>query len=476
MARKIKTELAQADECRTPAAYSRREHRVHDRSGARRQRARYGHSTHTPRSRSRIPNRNAQDTCVERDSLFVEDEKHGQDDEDDAWSDCSLEVAIKPEQPEPTSNTLEPASCICPVSKTCPGRDGNLIDCRTLVVEKEWWTQWDRTTKGPPYVRFFCYIPVELIYPSPGPAADPSSGQQATLKHVLELAVYINILRQNPPSTSRRTQIKKIMDWIAAMFTLSLSPEVLQVVTDRKFLFGIGLFLADHNHAFRRLVRLPISIEEDLQILLRKWTIGDGSMVPNRGLLTRNGVRRIDKTYVHYQDPRVYGNNNLINGQRFRSRIQMMRDGGHTRSIAGICGTLEEGAYSIVMGYHNPQQGQFYADIDLGEIIHYCGTALRREVGDKEATNVKDRGGEVARGTTRDTKILKRSIRTKKPVRVFRSSYQASICPHRPMKHLGKYRYDGLYQATSYQRLKKNRGICRFRLQRLPGQGPIREW
>ena len=150
MARHIKKETTQADGYRTPAAYSRREHRVHDRSGARRQRTRYGDSTHTPRSRSRIPHQNAQNTRAERDSLFVEDAKHDDDDEDDAWSDCSLEVAIKPEQPEPTSNSLESVSCICPVSKSCPARDDKLIDCRTLVVEKEWWRKWVSATEGPP--------------------------------------------------------------------------------------------------------------------------------------------------------------------------------------------------------------------------------------------------------------------------------------------------------------------------------------
>ena len=317
---------------------------------------------------------------------------------------------------------------------------------------------------------------MELTFHSPEPAADPSSGQQAIRDDVLRLAVYINRLLRDPPAPKRRNLLRKLEDWTASMFTLSLSPQVLQEITDAKLLDGIKSFLADHNRAFRQRIRLPVSIEEDLKILHRKWTIGDGSMIPRRGLLMRNGVDRVDKHYIHYQNPAVYGNNNLVNGQRFHSRLQMMRDGGHTRPIAGICGNLEGGAYSIVMGYHNPQQGDFYADIDLGDIIHYCGTALRREPGDKEATNVKDQGGEVARGTTRDTKILKRSIRSKKPVRVFRSSYQASICPHRPIRHLGKYRYDGLYQVTSYQRLKKARGICRFRLQRLAGQGPIRDW
>ena len=288
------------------------------------------------------------------------------------------------------------------------------------------------------------------------------------------MAVYINRLLENPPGVRRRNLVTKLEDWVAAMFTLSISPQVLLEITNVNFLLGIESFLANHNKAFRRRINLPITIEEDLEILLRKWKTGDGSMVPNRGLLTRNGGVSIDKVYIHYRKADVYGNNNLVNGQRFRSRIQMMRDGGHTKPQAGICGNLNGGAYAIVMGSYGEQQGRTYADIDQGNNIYYCGPSRKSD--DTETTTIGDQDNEIMQNMALDTRILERSIHTKNPVRVFRSSNQAKICGNRPSKHFGMYRYDGLYEAISYKWLDKEEGVLRVCLRRLAGQGPIRDW
>ena len=132
------------------SAYSRTSDSGRNRGGAQRQKVSYGYRRRedSHRSRSRSPVQARSDS-----PLFISDNEEGDeadddkndehDEDDDAGSSFSLDPNEAP-NPEPISERAE-NNCICPISLTCPARENNLIDCRTLVVEKQWWIE--RTEK-----------------------------------------------------------------------------------------------------------------------------------------------------------------------------------------------------------------------------------------------------------------------------------------------------------------------------------------
>lgn len=163
----------------------------------------------------------------------------------------------------------------------------------------------------------------------------------------------------------------------------------------------------------------------------------------------------------------------------------MCRDGAHGPPIAGIAGTIEGGARSIVMGCHGPETNT-YADRDAGDTIYYMGTALPRKDEDKERTNVKDPvvypecqviPSSTGAHPTNSTTAMMKSYQTGRPVRVFRGSALPEVNEYRPPEG---YRYDGLYRVVSWRLLKKERQIYEFKLERLTdttgiyAQGPLR--
>ena len=125
------------------------------------------------------------------------------------------------------------------------------------------------------------------------------------------------------------------------------------------------------------------------------------------------------------------------------------------------------------------KKNEGYADIDLGNVIEYVGTALRDEEG-LGATNEADPHMHIqgawdqsatAAKPTACTQAMMRSIETGKPVRVIRSWQMCGIVGNRPVKG---YRYDGLYKVIGKTALKERRQIWSFRLKRLGDQGPLR--
>lgn len=232
---------------------------------------------------------------------------------------------------------------------------------------------------------------------------------------------------------------------------------------------------------------VPISIVENLKIIYTKWQHGDLSVLARRGLVQSSGQSQYypDSKWAYTRKADFFGHGHLVNGQTWRLRAEMSRDGAHAPLIAGIYGTVDLGAKSIVMGLHDEPKKEFYADIDQGTRIWYMGTGLDREEGDKEPTNIKDPNqhgsgmihlNEKGADPTYSTKALITSYRTKRPVRVFRSFRLAPIVEHRPVKG---FRYDGLYKVVAYELLKEYRQIYRFELIRLDetedDQGPLRD-
>src|SRR5690242_10284644 len=117
------------------------------------------------------------------------------------------------------------------------------------------------------------------------------------------------------------------------------------------------------------------------------------------------------------------------------------------KTYPGIHGDKDRGTYSIVLssgGYH---------DRDDGDVIEYSGT---------EGSNFEVKAA---------TQSMITSSTLGNHIRVLRSSQLPKSNKHRPSCGL---RYDGLYQIRSYEVMDLERQTYRFKLERIPGQEPIR--
>ncbi|KAF4632302.1 hypothetical protein G7Y89_g5819 [Cudoniella acicularis] len=156
------------------------------------------------------------------------------------------------------------------------------------------------------------------------------------------------------------------------------------------------------------------------------------------------------------KDFRVFGHNGLEVGMCWPMRVAAMRDGAHGAPVAGISGTAAEGCYSIVVS------GEYDdVDVDNGDTLHYS-TA--------NAHDPKDILKPTVDKQNPYTQSLIRSSKTKKPVRVLRTS--KSGWNGRPAKGV---RYDGLYTVVKYEQKTNLKGglYLSFFLKRNDNQPPI---
>jgi hypothetical protein len=152
---------------------------------------------------------------------------------------------------------------------------------------------------------------------------------------------------------------------------------------------------------------------------------------------------------------KVYGHNGLEVGQWFPSRLSTVFAGGHGHSQAGISGAAA-GAYSVVVsGLYE------HLDKDLGTTIYYSGSG----------SHANTDASQPAQSTT-GTKTLHGSIKTRNPVRVFRTSDGRGEWA--PVEGL---RYDGLYWVEGRDLPRNDKGGLyeRFKLVRLPNQPSLQE-
>ncbi|KAF8907031.1 PUA-like domain-containing protein [Gymnopilus junonius] len=135
----------------------------------------------------------------------------------------------------------------------------------------------------------------------------------------------------------------------------------------------------------------------------------------------------------------------------FADRQRCADSGMHRPTQAGIWGSSEYGAYSIVMS------GGYDDDDDEGNKIIYTGTGPANVDQDPHY---------------RDNLSLKISAETKNPVRVIRGAGHNGKRNNSPWAPAEGLRYDGLYVVTRayIDKGKKGNKICRFELVRLPGQ------
>ncbi|KAF9483689.1 SRA-YDG [Pholiota conissans] len=158
-------------------------------------------------------------------------------------------------------------------------------------------------------------------------------------------------------------------------------------------------------------------------------------------------------------DPRFGEIKGVKVGTLFDNRKACAAKGVHSKPMAGISGTVKEGAFSIVLasGYKD--------DKDEGETFIYTGTGGQEDSFSGGGPQVEDQTFDHP-----DNAALKKSVETKRPVRVIRG-------PNRDSKYAPAkgYRYDGLYIVEDAYMGKSKDGyqICQYHLRRLPDLPPL---
>ncbi|KIJ66709.1 hypothetical protein HYDPIDRAFT_108628 [Hydnomerulius pinastri MD-312] len=167
-------------------------------------------------------------------------------------------------------------------------------------------------------------------------------------------------------------------------------------------------------------------------------------------------LRQLSKTFGHIPGVNVFTS--------WESRLQCSNAAVHRSVMAGICGNKDEGAFSIVLS------SSYADDEDGGETIIYTGVGGRKRWTDAIPPKRIRVGPQVFNQTWEDSgnKALVVSQSTQNPVRVVRG--YTGVSKYAPVEG---YRYDGLYTVVSHWMDKGRENgldICRFRLQRIPGQ------
>ncbi|KAF7958690.1 hypothetical protein EAE96_002224 [Botrytis aclada] len=154
-----------------------------------------------------------------------------------------------------------------------------------------------------------------------------------------------------------------------------------------------------------------------------------------------------EKAKIFKKNSKIHGHNGLTVGDCWPRQMAALRDGAHGAPQAGIVGDKKEGAYSIVISKH--YEG---FDRDEGDIVYYSAPGAKESI-TKEADS--ENTGVMA---------LRRSMETRKPVRVLRSA----SCAWKNGPAAG-IRYDGLYWVTEGKVETNGKGgkFWRFTLRRL---------
>ncbi|KAF9039158.1 PUA-like domain-containing protein [Panaeolus papilionaceus] len=158
-------------------------------------------------------------------------------------------------------------------------------------------------------------------------------------------------------------------------------------------------------------------------------------------------------------DPRFGNIPGIKVGDKFASRKECSAKRVHTKTVAGISGSKDHGAYSIVLN------GGYEDDNDEGETFVYTGTGGQKDPYASTSSQVCDQSF-----THNDNAALYRSWQTQRPVRVIRGPNAKSFWA--PNKG---YRYDGLYVVTYADMADGVSGykICQYKLRRVAGQPPL---
>ncbi|KAF8516217.1 PUA-like domain-containing protein [Hysterangium stoloniferum] len=177
-------------------------------------------------------------------------------------------------------------------------------------------------------------------------------------------------------------------------------------------------------------------------------------------------------------DPKTFGD---IPGVEVGTWWGTRTDAIHAPFVAGIAGSAMDGAYSVALS------GGYDDDVDLGYALSFSVRHFQSTL----CTDFVGEGGRDLKGTKANPKnlrtapqscdqsfdnpmnaALKRSVKTKKPVRVIRGYKLRS--PYAPETG---YRYDGLYTVEKawLERGLNKEGykVCKYAFKRIPGQSPL---
>ena len=202
--------------------------------------------------------------------------------------------------------------------------------------------------------------------------------------------------------------------------------------------------------------RFPFDIQADAKALYFNLERGSYNMNILRGITVKttvtNGKSHRSSEYdtnatVARMRCNQLGMNHLVNGQWWPTQLTCGRDGAHGLPEGGIHGSIEDGAYSIVLS-------DGYKDEDKGDTIKYCGTA-----------------GSEPDKPTRATECMKQSLRKGNEVRVLRSAAMKKGQTYRPDRG---FRLDGVYKVTDEECVHEETSMWRFTMTRVLGQDPIR--
>lgn len=136
-------------------------------------------------------------------------------------------------------------------------------------------------------------------------------------------------------------------------------------------------------------------------------------------------------------------------GDSFANRITLSLSGLHRPRRAGINGTSERGADSIILA------GQYEDDVDGGDWILYAGHGGRDQKTGRQITD---------QVVDRYNLALMRNVETGHPVRLIRGATLRN--EYAPAEG---YRYEGLFRVVAYERVRGKSGfwIWLFRLERV---------
>lgn len=208
-------------------------------------------------------------------------------------------------------------------------------------------------------------------------------------------------------------------------------------------------------------IEWPEYLKADAQELWLKWCRGVFDTDLLRGIALGRpashpqgfAADKIKDKYPGRVDGCYFGAGDLVNGQWWPTQLCTVRDGAHNATIAGICGQEDQGTWSVIMSDGKGLDKQPYPDKDEGDTVLYCGT---------DATDHKP---------TEHTKRMLESVNNRH-VRLIRSSnLKSKYAPE-----MG-FRYDGLYDVVSFERLDSpgsERQRHQFKLVRCAGQDDIR--
>ncbi|KAK4235570.1 PUA-like domain-containing protein [Achaetomium macrosporum] len=163
------------------------------------------------------------------------------------------------------------------------------------------------------------------------------------------------------------------------------------------------------------------------------------------------------------RNARVFGHNGLAPGAWWPIQALALFHGAHGHTMKGIVGEPAHGAFSIVVSgksstYHD-------LDRDYGDTIWYSADRPNAAGAARSAGGNQDESN--------DARSLRQSIRTRRPVRVLRSSGRRD----RGFAPRVGIRYDGLYTVKRAIPKRNESGgtFYKFLLRRLPGQVPLQQ-